>query len=251
MAYYNRKKLLINTLKSIERSFIKDIEVIIVDDCSEEEERVEDLVEAYPFIKVIRVDRKEKWYVCNCIPTNRSISEAKGDIIVIQNPECLHVQDVLLYITENLTDQNYLSISTYAFNEWKAGDLNSMIKNFKSFPQQRFSWDLGWYNHPVYRPVYFHFCAAITRKNMELLGGFDERYAMGIARDDAEFVDRVDRLGLKKEIPTEVSVIHQWHSKVESFHESNYRTRIEKNKRVYELLTSKEDSVWKENSYAK
>jgi hypothetical protein len=86
---------------------------------------------------------------------------------------------------------------------------------------------------------------------MELLGGFDERYAMGIARDDVEFVDRIDRLGLHKEIPTEVSVMHQWHSKVESFHESRYPIRIEKNKVIYELLTRKEDSVWKENSYAK
>ena len=125
-----------------------------------------------------------------------------------------------------------------------------MITNFKSLPQQQYQWDLGWYNHPLYRPVYYNFCSAITKKNMNLLGGFDERYAMGIARDDVEFVDRITRLGLKKEIPTEVSVIHQWHSKVEHFHEGNYHGNIKKNKIIYELLTTKEDSVWKENRYA-
>jgi GT2 family glycosyltransferase len=86
---------------------------------------------------------------------------------------------------------------------------------------------------------------------MEALGGFDERYAMGIARDDDEFVDRVGRLGLKMEIPTEVSVLHQWHSKVAHFHETNYHANLEKNKLIYELLTNNEDSIKKENSYAK
>jgi hypothetical protein len=34
--------------------------------------------------------------------------------------------------------------------------------------------DLGqecWYNHPFYRPCYYHFISAITKKNMDLLGG--------------------------------------------------------------------------------
>ena len=250
VAYYNRKQLLINTLQTIVKSKQKDYELIVVDDNSREEEMIEDLVSKYPFIKLIRVDRKEKWYVNTCMPMNRGIAETKGDIIVLQNPECLHVGDVLTYIVENVTDQNYLSISTYAFNEWKARELKDMITNFKSLPQQQYQWDLGWYNHPLYRPVYYNFCSAITKKNMNLLGGFDERYAMGIARDDVEFVDRITRLGLKKEIPTEVSVIHQWHSKVEHFHEGNYHGNIKKNKIIYELLTMKEDSVWKENSYA-
>ena len=44
MAYYNRRQLLINTLQSIMSSFIKDIEVIVVDDFSKESERIEDLM---------------------------------------------------------------------------------------------------------------------------------------------------------------------------------------------------------------
>lgn len=252
MAYYNRKIQLINTLQSIVQSSVKDIELILVDDASYPEERVEDLVEEYPFMRIIRVDRKDKWYVNNCMPTNRGIAEAKGDIIVLQSPECVHIGDVLKYIEENTTDETFLSISTYAFNQNWVGRLSEMVQNhLRGFPQQRYVRDIGWYNHPVYHPVYFHFCASLTRKNMELLGGFDERYAMGIARDDVEFIDRIDRLGLRKSIPTEVSVIHQWHSKVEHFHEGNYRKRIDRNMVVYNILTCNETSVWKENSYVK
>jgi GT2 family glycosyltransferase len=251
MAYYNRKRQFINTLESIAQSSIKDIELILVDDASYPEERVDDLVDKYPFMRIVRVDRKDKWYVCNCMPTNRGIAEAKGDIIVLQNPECAHVGDVLKYIQENVTDDNFLSISTYAFNHNWLGRCKDIIKNPYVFPQQRFTRDIGWYNHPVYRPVYFHFCAALTRKNMTLLGGFDERYAMGIARDDVEFIDRVDRLGLKKDIPTKVCVVHQWHSKVEHFHEGNYRNRIDRNRAIYTILTCNETSIWKENRYVK
>lgn len=34
-----------------------------------------------------------------------------------------------------------------------------------------------WYNHSVTNPKGYHFCSAITRKNLYDLGGFDERFA--------------------------------------------------------------------------
>ena len=54
-AYYNRKQLFINTLKSIKaQNSTYLLEVIAVDDGSEETERLEDLVSEFPFLKVIR-----------------------------------------------------------------------------------------------------------------------------------------------------------------------------------------------------
>ena len=49
-AYYNRKKLFIKTLESFEKSKYKNFEVVVVDDCSDEDERLEDLVEKFPFL---------------------------------------------------------------------------------------------------------------------------------------------------------------------------------------------------------
>ena len=49
-SYYNRKQQFINTLKSIEESVHKDVEVIVVDDCSVEEHRLEGLVDEFPFL---------------------------------------------------------------------------------------------------------------------------------------------------------------------------------------------------------
>lgn len=246
MAYFERKSLLIKTLQSIEKSSIKDIEVIVVDDYSCEAERIEDLQSIYSFLKVIRVSKEEKWYECSCVAYNRGIAAIKGDIVIIQNPECLHIGDVLKYVVENITDDNYLSISAYSIHKLWLGNLEKYVSGFKELPQRKAVNDFGWRNHPVYHPVYLHFCSALTRKNMDILQGFDERYAMGIAYDDNELVERVTRLGLKKEIPTEVSVIHQGHDKKIY---ANYSDKIKKNKTFFELLTCKESVIGVKNSF--
>ena len=263
MAYYNRRDLFYLTLKSIANSKVSNLELIVVDDCSTEEERVEDLVQEFPFLKVIRVERKGKWWINPCIPFNMGIAKATGDIIVLQNPECIHVGDVLTHIVQNLTDDNFLSISAYALDKKHTGLIWGVPpKRMRSWvgglpqkqygiPDANYGENIGWYNHPKYRAVYFHFCSAITKKNLDKLGGFDERYAMGIARDDGEFVDRVKRLKLEMTIPTEVMVIHQCHTKVRRFSEITYPHGIKKNMMIYKLLTSKENSIYKKNSYAK
>ena len=44
----------------------------------------------------------------------------------------------------------------------------------------------AWYNHPIARPVHYHFCAAIMNDNLKLLGGFNEEFAKGHSFDDNE-----------------------------------------------------------------
>jgi GT2 family glycosyltransferase len=209
VAYYNRKKLFAETLYSINKSKYRDFEVIAVDDGSDEEERLEDL--DYSFLKIIRINPNDKWYHNSCVPYNTGIKEAKGDIIILQNPECYHVNDILSYVAENSDDSNYISMACYSISEDMS--LRDSVKNFRSLPQQSVINYVGWYNHRVCRPVHYHFCAAISKRNLNILGGFDERYAMGIGYEDNEFIDRVKRLGLKM-IISDKAVIHQWHPKV-------------------------------------
>lgn len=219
-SYYNRKKLFIETLKSIKRSSIKDIEFIAVDDGSDPIHRLEDLRSRFPFLKIIRLEKEDKWYMNPCVPFNVGIREAKGDKIVLQNPECLHVHDVLKKIDEELDESNYISVSCYATSPEQNKRIPSQSSNgtlphdILTFPQQPYTGGErpGWYNHPNYRATYFHFCSALTRNNMARLNGFDERFAHGIGYDDDEIVTRIKMLNLKMIIDTEVTVIHQFHS---------------------------------------
>jgi glycosyltransferase involved in cell wall biosynthesis len=234
MSYINRRKLLVRTLRSITRSEYKNIEVIAVDDASEESERIEDLANEFPFLRVIRVEKVDKWYVSGSMPWNRAIANCQGDIVLMQNPECLHVHDVLSYVAKNINDSNYISISAYSLDktltELLPGE-DYILKYFKTLPQQHVNEYVGWYNHSKYNETYYPFCAALTRKNMDEIGGFDERYAAGVGFEDNDFVNRITRMGLNKIISDDVSVIHQWHPK------------------IYDLANKQHEAYWYINSF--
>lgn len=226
-AYFNRKPLFYNTLKSIAQSSIKEIEVIVVDDCSSEEHRLEDLTNEFDFLKVIRLEKENKWYINPCVPFNIGIKEAKGDIIVLQNPECFHVGDVLKDIVERLSEENYLSYGCYSLDKERTEklkkledlSLDSVKENMAPMPPQIITQEggLGWYNHSRIRAVGYHFLSAIKKTNMDKLNGFDERYAEGIAYDDDELLVRIKRMGLNVQIINNPFVLHQWHYDTNNF----------------------------------
>jgi GT2 family glycosyltransferase len=243
-AYVNRKNLFYQTLKSITKTKHDDFEVIAVDDGSSPEHRIEDLKLEFPFLKIIRIEPENRWYVNTCIPYNVGIQAAVGDIIIIQNAECLHVHDIITYLSERVDNNNYISISTYALTQQLTEQLPQIIDNpdfmdfFKKLPQITFS-GIGWYNHSKYRPLAYHFCSGITRKNIHKLGGFDERYALGTSYEDNELVERIKRMGLKMIIADEVSVIHQWHHTFQ-YSLSNTNALQERNRLLFLNTTMKE-----------
>jgi glycosyltransferase involved in cell wall biosynthesis len=257
-AYYNRKELFYRTLKSIQKSKFKDFELIAVDDGSLPEHRLEEYLSEFPFLKIIRIEPEDKWYVNPCIPFNIGIRTAVGSIIILQNPECLHVHDVLTYVDENIQDNDYLTMSTFSMNNENTQKLDEYIENdtimqfINTLPPHIATVSseeyVGWYNHSKYRPVYFHFCAAMTRKNIEKLNGFDERFAEGIGFDDNDFIQRIDRLGLNKKIVDDITVIHQNHPHV-YYKRDDFLPLHSKNKNILKE-TQKEKNI-KANEFKK
>ena len=61
-----------------------DFEVIAVDDGSDELERLEDLQVVFPFLRVIRLEKQNKWYKNPCIPFNIGFEAVKGDKITLK-----------------------------------------------------------------------------------------------------------------------------------------------------------------------
>jgi glycosyltransferase involved in cell wall biosynthesis len=253
-AYYNRKELFYRTLKSIEKSKFKDFELIVVDDGSSSEHRLEEYLSEFSFLKIIRIEPKDKWYVNPCIPFNMGIRAAVGEIIILQNPECLHVHDVLTYVNENLKENDYLTMSTFSLDNQNTKILPQYVENntvmqfISTLPQYIATVSaeeyIGWYNHSKYRPVYFHFCAAMTKKNMQKLNGFDERFAKGIGFDDNDFIQRIDRLGLNKIIVDDITVLHQYHPHV-YYKRDDFIPLHNKNKNI--LKITKKERKYKAN----
>jgi len=214
MAYYDRQVLLKKTLDSIKGD---DFEVIIVNDGSP---KIDESI--YPDMDIKTIDIEKK-YPNSCIPFNIGFKYAKGDIIVIQNPECMHVGDIVSEAKH--CGDNYLSFACYSISKDTVFDENNIINRVV-----RFDGDDGWYNHHNYRPVDYHFCTAISKKNLNKLGGFDEIYKYGLAYEDNEFISRV-RSNMNVIRITKPFVVHQWHYSGNR-PDAGVLTKI--NKRLYE-----------------
>ena len=212
-AYFNRKQLFIETLESMEKSkYADDIEVVVVDDGSDEEHRLEDIIENYKFpINLIRVEKEDKWYTNPCIPFNKAFRATQANLILIQNPECFHAGDVIRNAVEFVTDENYLSFACYALDNEDTAKLHAK-EQFNTINKGSSQGNVkGWYNHSEINPRPYHFASCISKKNLEELGGFDEKYARGIGYDDDELLFRIHKKGLSISIADQPFVIHQCH----------------------------------------
>lgn len=226
MSYYNREELLSRTIASIEKSIIKDYELIIVDDAS-------DVPLKCDKAKIIRIDKRDKWWHNPCIPYNMGFKQVIGDVIVIQNPECLHVGDILKHVTENIKPNLCLSYSCYAINQEQTRQL--VLGNFPNIEDKMFSGTErnGYYNHPVFRPVGYHFCNALMKDDLLRIGGFDEQYANGISYDDDDLVYKINDGGINMKIISNPLVIHQWHIPF-NYKQNGWRQMHARNKKIFQ-----------------
>lgn len=245
MAYYNRLPQLRYTLKTIEKSSSKNFEIVIVDDYSSEEHSIDKISSEFKSLnfKIIKMQNinSKKTYVGPSIPYNVGFRESQGDKIIIQNPECCHMGDVIDYTDNNLSDDLYLSFHCFASGKRELNDLYS--NNYLDVTTSAGRW----YNHSVHRPASYHFTTAITRKNLIELNGFDEKYAVGFNYDDDEFIQRIKKKKLKIEFVNNPWTIHQYHGKGfnnplnPSASQDNHAFHIENIKNLSVRANNKED----------
>lgn len=230
MSYVNRRQQLEFTLKTISYSKHKNIEVIVWDDGSTKEESIDDFVEKYG-IRLYKVDKSSKSWINPVVGYNNAIFKATGDIVVIQNPEVCHFDDILSYINKNLGENNYFSFSCYSLANMEEnkklynaiGDYESYIANYSAILNSFVSDNKladgtinkktlnSWVNHPTHLPVGYHYLSAIHKDKLFEMGGFDSDYANGFCHDDDDFVRRLLKHNLAIEI-IEKYCIHQWHT---------------------------------------
>jgi GT2 family glycosyltransferase len=227
-AYYNRRILFETTLRTIARSRLAaQTEVIAVDDASRDDQRIDDLGSRFGVqLRVIRVLPEAKWWCNPCVPFNIGFQESRGQIVILQNPECLHAGDVLTSAFEAVRPGRYVTYGCYSADaattaklaaiDFEGANLAEDIRRSLEPMTHRGSIEDGesaWYNHSVFKPTNLHFCAAISRSDLLALGGFDERYALGVAFDDNEWLARVRRCGLDVITLDNPFVVHQYHGK--------------------------------------
>lgn len=195
LPYYNRKMLLEETLNSFQHFYCDNpqLEIVVVDDCSDEESRIEELIKQYELdIHLIRIQQRTG--VNPCYSYNVGVRQSTGDIIVLSSPEIFHTENMFEISDdfEKLSDKVYFQFSVFC-----------LVKRMIVFDKRVFVENMGragysyaneygsWYTHSRYRPSCLNFFSALTRDNYYKLSGFDERFRHGTGYDDEEFKLRV------------------------------------------------------------
>jgi glycosyltransferase involved in cell wall biosynthesis len=238
MAYTNRLQQLKYTLHSIRFSSCKNFEILIVDDFSSDQHSTDNICVEFSDlpIRIIKMSDifSAKTYCNPCIVYNTGFKYSTGDKVIIQNPECFHVGDILQFVETSLNDDTYYVFNCYATNKEDSEKIyrGEWISYNPTIPD--LTGHSCWYNHSEIRPVMYHFTSAITKKNLLELGGFDESYMYGNGFDDDEFLHRVRMKKLNVCSVSSPMVIHQWHEP--AFDHSNNHL-VERNWRLFNDIT--------------
>jgi len=251
MTYHNRLQQTRITLRSIEHycQNKSDLEIIIIDDASNPDQLATQAIQGINLpIRVIYIPPEKHWWINPCVPFNIGIKEAQGDIICLQTPECVHVGgDLLGYFREHVTNQNYLvascclSLTEISYQYPRFEEFLNISNNVEL--ADKIVKTVSEAKNKCWCKIPYHFLSAMSRNNMNQLGGFDELFADGYAFDDDEFLFRIEESGLKVEIldPSKGFVIHQWHSKSSKYHGGCPEWNRNK-ERLFKLYNGKRDT---------
>jgi len=218
MTYHNRPDQFDLTLRSIQEQGDPDLELIVVDDASDEDLKARHVLDRLGVeAKLIEITEEEKYWVNPSVPYNMGFSEVTGDVVVIQNAEAAHVGQVFREIRCKVSTTTYIVAPCYSTTENEfhrlcgtKGGAEASIRSVVE-PNKRDQW----YHHPQLFPKWYHFCSAMTTDNLQRLGGFNEAFAAGYCFEDNEFLLRI-RKRLKLTVDSMANgtyVIHQWHPK--------------------------------------
>lgn len=189
MTTYNRNELLKNTLVSIQNQCYQNLEVIVVDDGTEL--ALETCLESGLDIQYIRREREPGTFYSNpAVPNNLGLKAATGELVILQNAECLHHENVI----EKFVEQTPEDTATF-------GMVQALTPTGGLYM---------WYTHPVLNRRPFFFCGALHRKHFVDLHGFDENF-LYYAMDDDQFAERMQKHGIKVRYSTDILISHQWH----------------------------------------
>jgi hypothetical protein len=231
MTACNRSRQTYFTLKTIQNSSHKAIQVIIVDD-SNKDPIIKEELEKYPFyIDFFSINRQNKNWVNPVVNYNIGFGYIKGSKVVIQNAEVCHVGDVLEYMGSQMIDNNYYVCDVRASKSLKTNDI-IYNNNLKSIDIYKNSELFGiWYQN-IDRLLNYHFLCGMTYKTFNKIKNFSYDYTMGISYDDDDFILKIisNKIEIKNLFYNEYNFggIHLWHN-------SSRKKKVESNISIFNI----------------
>jgi hypothetical protein len=219
MTSHERSKQVYYTLKTIERSSFKDVQVIIVDDSEYDTLNINILKDFKFNIDLILINPDTKFWVNPCINYNIGFEFIQGGKVIIQNSEVCHVGDVLKYVNENVVDRSYHVFDVKAINNLGTNDI---IYNIDILTADVFNLNVYkmWYQHYAEYNRGFHFLTAMTANIFDIIREFSYDYAFAGCYDDDDFIFKVKinniNIKLVENTIYNVGGIHLYHEYIQS-----------------------------------
>jgi GT2 family glycosyltransferase len=237
MPYYDRPGQLFNTLISYGTFYFdrKDVQLVIVEDIK----NYRDKQKHNALLEVLK-HAPENMRLTLLLDDSESFNPARKfnmgvadlvncEYIVITNPECMHLTDVLA----GFDDEFEKNKDAYVI----CGCQSAKSNDEYTTSLDTFTYDMHkWYQHSEHNNRRLHFCTAIRRFNYMTIGGFDERFCEGLGYDDDDFRDTVTHAGFAPVLRDDLLVLHCYHARTHQ-RLPDYRKLVERNKTLYSEKT--------------
>ena len=210
MPYY-KKPTLHNTLLSYQYLYKgrDDYEVIIIEDLKNrmdkrEHNQLQSIIAQFaPDIRLRIVQMNGPDAFAPARHFNTGAQFAEGTYVVLTNPECVHIMDVLGAFDKELDKNPDAYIVAACFSTDSTGQVDR-IADFH--PKHKV-----WLQHSGILNRGLHWCSVMSMVQFKNVGGFDEGYAPGFGREDVDFIRTVREAGIKVVANDDIIVVHQDH----------------------------------------
>ena len=244
MTASDRSKQTYFTLQSMLKSKCKNLQIILVDDSTEDPINI-NILKNYPYyIDFIVINRETKDWVNPCVNYNIGFEFIQGRIVVIQNAEVCHVRDPLSHINDNIKDDEYfvfdvINCTNYGSNE---EIYNSDLNDIYIYNKPLFT---HWYQHSVFHNHNLHFFTAMTRNTFKKITEFSYDYSTAIDFDDNDFLLKINAKNINIiNISCEsylIGGIHLHHN----LSNTTWGRGVKKNQAIYNLKKTEFDNTQK------
>ena len=231
MPYYDRLAQLERTLISFGHHYHSrdDYEIIVVED-KKNTDGLNELLARFIHLPL-------RWFrmgICeeNHTPSkhyNEGAKIAHGQYLILTNPECLHLTDIL-----GGCDRILAGEPEYVYIVCACRHVTRCSMGPSGFDSLSYR-EGSWYQHSRLRNKQLNFCSIIPAAFYRAIGGFDEEFGPGYAYADDDFRDRVKANATRLFVNDDLVVLHQEHRKFHSYVSgAEYRYRIDRNRQLYE-----------------
>lgn len=182
MPYWKRPDALRACVATYREFYGPALDIVVVDDgddCPDVDARV------------LRLPKKAE-ALNPCVPFNRGVLVARGDVLVLTNPEVIHKTAILEGMLDALDDigaRGYVAAACWSPSQgwWYCHS----TKGAKDRAQGR---------APIPPGAGLHFCAMLRRSLYDMVGGFSEEYRDGQGYEDNDFLWKLHRAGAQFKI---------------------------------------------------